>query len=346
MATALALLLGGGWYARNWVWTGNPVYPFAYEIFGGKNWSAEMARQYTEDQKKFGFGRSWEDLLAAPWRVSMTPLSLGVVYDSINEKPQPRVVGLPWWPIVNMPPGGAQTGMFETPGLAFSTVVGPVLLAFGLPVLLVRRKPWILGFLGWSFLFYGLFWFFTGQYVRYLIPAFALWCLPCGWMIERFFQSRALLKWTTGATLAAWCLFAPLVAGWNLRSSFGVIFGSETPDAYLSRTFRAYPGMRWASQNMPENARVAVYGEPRTFYLDRDYFWADDQHNNLIDYARVQTGGDLVKALRGQGATHVFWQEEGGVFGPPLEPMRDAIERGLLEQIFEARGARVYRVAH
>jgi hypothetical protein len=124
-----------------------------------------------------------------------------------------------------------------------------------------------------------------------------------------------------------------------------VISGSETPEAYLNRTFRAYPMMRRASQDMPENARIAVYGEPRTFYLDRDYFWADDQHNNLIDYARVQNGADLVVALRAQGATHVFWQEEGGVFGPPLEPMRNAIERGLLEQIFEARGVRVYRIA-
>jgi hypothetical protein len=32
----LALAIGGGWYVRNALWTGNPVFPFAYGVFGGK----------------------------------------------------------------------------------------------------------------------------------------------------------------------------------------------------------------------------------------------------------------------------------------------------------------------
>ncbi len=55
---ALALLLGGGWYVRNFVQTGNPVYPFAYSIFGGNNWDAQMAAQYETDQRAYGFGRT------------------------------------------------------------------------------------------------------------------------------------------------------------------------------------------------------------------------------------------------------------------------------------------------
>lgn len=34
------------WLARNAVFTGNPIYPFAYEIFGGAGWSAERASQW------------------------------------------------------------------------------------------------------------------------------------------------------------------------------------------------------------------------------------------------------------------------------------------------------------
>lgn len=344
-ATLLALVIGGGWYARNVAWTGNPVYPFAYEVFGGKNWSPEMARLYTEDQKKFGFGRGWEDLLAAPWRVAMTPVNVGVFQKSVGEKPVPYVAGMPWWPTSNLPPVAPHEGLFEVPGLAFSTVIGPALLAFGLPMIFVRRKPWLIGFLGWSFVFYGLFWFATGQYVRYLMPAFALWCLPCGWMADKFLRRSALLKYTAGTALVAWCLFAPLVTGNNARSSFGVIFGQETPDDYLTRTFVPYPAMRWASQNTPKAARFAIYGEPRDYYLDRDYFWADDPHNNLIDYARIHDGADFVKALRSLGATHVFSCDPPSFGGPPLGPMQDAIQRGLLQQLFEARGCRIYKIA-
>jgi 4-amino-4-deoxy-L-arabinose transferase-like glycosyltransferase len=35
-AGLLAGAIGAPWYIRNYLWTGNPVYPFAYEIFGGK----------------------------------------------------------------------------------------------------------------------------------------------------------------------------------------------------------------------------------------------------------------------------------------------------------------------
>jgi hypothetical protein len=36
----------GPWLVRNAVWTGNPVYPFAYGVFGGAAWSAEQDEQW------------------------------------------------------------------------------------------------------------------------------------------------------------------------------------------------------------------------------------------------------------------------------------------------------------
>ncbi|HEX8834281.1 MAG TPA: glycosyltransferase family 39 protein, partial [Abditibacteriaceae bacterium] len=73
---AIALVLGGGWYVRNFLWTGNPVFPFAYEVFGGKGWTAEMAKAYTRDQVEYGFGRGVLDWILLPWRLSMSPFNL------------------------------------------------------------------------------------------------------------------------------------------------------------------------------------------------------------------------------------------------------------------------------
>ncbi len=101
--------------------------------------------------------------------------------------------------------------------------------------------------------------------------------------------------------------------------------------------------MRRASTETPDKARFAVYGEPRTLYLERDYFWADDPHNNLIDYAKIKTGADFVKALKAQGATHIFWNTQPA-FGAPPPQMQDAITEGLLEFLFEEKGCRVYRI--
>lgn len=72
-AGLLAGVIGAPWYLRNYLWTGNPVYPFAYEIFGGKNWSQAQADAYRNDQLKFGLGREPAQLLLAPWNLSASP---------------------------------------------------------------------------------------------------------------------------------------------------------------------------------------------------------------------------------------------------------------------------------
>ena len=46
-SVALCMLLGGGmWYAKNWVLTGNPVYPLAANVLGGKSRTPERTEQW------------------------------------------------------------------------------------------------------------------------------------------------------------------------------------------------------------------------------------------------------------------------------------------------------------
>ncbi|HVF11241.1 MAG TPA: glycosyltransferase family 39 protein, partial [Abditibacteriaceae bacterium] len=219
----VALALGGGWYARNWHATGNPVFPFAYEIFGGRGWNLAMAQAYTADQAKFGFGRSFTDVLWLPWRLAMTPLNFG----------------RPFWPLSNVPVNNGTLGVFEVPvaDVLIQTVIGPALLACGAPLVLMRRKPPIIGFVLWSFVFCFAFWAVTGQYLRYLLPPFALLCLACGWGLEKYLARSALLKWTAALALTAWLVFTPALTLWNARGNLPVIMGRQTPDAYLSRIF-------------------------------------------------------------------------------------------------------------
>lgn len=40
---SIAVLCAAPWYLRTWINTGNPVYPFAYSLFGGAYWSAEAS---------------------------------------------------------------------------------------------------------------------------------------------------------------------------------------------------------------------------------------------------------------------------------------------------------------
>ena len=147
--------------------------------------------------------------------------------------------------------------------------------------------------------------------------------------------------------LVAWLAFVPALTAWRLRDVIPVALGQENPEVYLTRSFAGYAAQKWASENTPENAYFAIYGEPRNFYLKRKYFWADDAHNNLIDYSQIQNGAQLVAALKKLGATHVFWNTraaQNGGFGDAPPQMTDALERGLVSEIHEARGYRVLRI--
>ena len=63
----IAVLSGSPWYIKNLINTGNPVYPFAYEIFDGGEWSEENAQFYKAKAGEKGLPRSLKTFITAPW---------------------------------------------------------------------------------------------------------------------------------------------------------------------------------------------------------------------------------------------------------------------------------------
>jgi hypothetical protein len=56
----------GGWYIRNWLWTGNPVYPL---IFGGPGWDPLKNQILNDYVYSFGVGKNWLDFLLLPYNI-------------------------------------------------------------------------------------------------------------------------------------------------------------------------------------------------------------------------------------------------------------------------------------
>lgn len=346
-AVALMLVLGGGYYARNMAWTGSPVFPFAYEIFPARGWTPEMAREYVRDQAVFGFGRSPSDWALLPWRLSMTPLNVLAITPE-----GPRLYPQPLWPLSDAPgEDRAHNGFFGSRGDVLTTMLSPLLLALGAPVLLMRKPPvlraWMLA-VGLAWIFWGA----TGQYARYLLPALALWCAACGWCADRLLKSP--LRVGLALALGACCLASLALCALS-GPSWDVALGKRQPSEWLASTFRGWRAMDWINRQTPANDGVAVWGEPRCFYLDRPYFWADDPHNQLLDYSnpKLQDWPSLRTALKNLGARWVLWNVEaggnGGFGGLSKEEGSATRQTALLiEQNaslrFEERGYRVYQL--
>lgn len=312
MAGMVALVIGSPWYIKNYFYTGNPVYPFAYELFGGRNWSQANADAYRGDQLKFGLGREPYQLLLLPWNMTAHP---GVFADPLA-----------------VPVDGKYYYLGVSGAAYLAGLFVPV--ATGLPV--------GVGWLGGFALFNTLGWFYLMQQVRYLLPIYPLLAVMATARLDSGVRWLRTLFGTLLILQGAYCL-------WLFGQVYlpRVSEALHDREAYLRARIQPYAALEYLNQHTPPDAKIITYDEPRCFYLDREYIWGDPGHHRLIPYEQLNSASHLRATLSGMGFTHVlinrrFWPAE------PSEAWRlqieQAIREGMLELVFSAKGEEVYRI--
>ncbi len=312
LAGILALAIGAPWYLRNWYWTGNPVYPFAYSIFGGKQWSQEQADAYRNDQLRFGMGHEPAKLLLAPWNLTAHPA------------PFADPIGVPI---------GERAFLLPASGMGYLAGVG-VLVGAGVG----NGFGWLVGFVGLNL----LGWFVLMQQVRYMLFLFPVWGAVVGARLS------LIPKWQAGlfgGLLAVQGVFTL----WLLGSSYLPLVGLALSDreAFLMRRLQIYPAVRYLNTQTPTDARVILLDETRGYYLERPYLWGNAGHHRLIPYDDLADGRALTEWLLQNGYRYVLINR---LFTPQAEPERwralyyDAIQKGLLRLELAERQVEVYRI--
>lgn len=303
----LAALVCLPWYVKTFIYTGNPVYPFFYGLFGGRDWTAEMASVYAASQAHFGMGHDRLSFLLLPWNLAFYPERF---YDGPN------------------------------------LFIGPIFLV-SIPFLFFAkyRSRKLVGLLGFFVAYLGI-WFMLTHQSRYLVPGFAVLAVLVSAIVyedDRFQLARRALAFTFAGT----ALFGIFTLWPAIRSSLPVVFGSESRDEYLTRALDIYPAQQFMNKNLPADARVALMGDTRGFYLDRTYTWADWGHN--VEFTRRYTSADdLITYLKSRHISHVMINY--AIFpkrNKDTEPVYIAIEKGMLEQIYPSESVghvAVYRV--
>jgi hypothetical protein len=298
----LGLAVGSPWYIKTFLYSGNPVYPYFYQIFGGKYWTAEHAARYAADQAAFGLGKKPVDALLAPWKL-------------VNEA---LLVGQRPWIFTE----------YVQFGLAPTVVIGLVALLWIRPKLRYEAIEILMFGLG-----IGASWFVLMQQTRYLLPG--LPCAAVGCALA-FAGARKSFK-VTFAAVSVICLLWTLSLGIPLASDgWSTIVGEKSRQDQVTRRLGPLAQASfWINENTSRSAKVVLFDEVRGYYIDREVLWGEPNHaNELLPWKTYSDSVALATDLKRRGFTTILINtanrgaDKGSVSGGWRELVDGAINTG------------------
>lgn len=321
----VALAVAAPWYLKNFAFTGNPVYPF---VLNGRYWDDFRSAAYSETGTGIGFNPE-KFLQTGP------PSLTGPNQESCNidiAYLAKRLVTLPY---------DLTLGINDA---SRDGDTGPLFLIF-LPLIifyLTRRlgSGWqieINALLYFAFIQY-LFWtlgviFTAGLWQsRLLLPAFVALCPALAWMVENLtqfdhpkFSLHRQLYLVIGLVLLAG--MAIRIINWLPPQPWSYLFGNETKAQHLTRRLGShYLAMQAINDELPDDAVVTFWWEPRSYYCDREC-----RPDSILDsFGHLQyhyhDATSIARHLKDNGTSHIllfntgleFVLEDYGMEGKPL----------------------------
>jgi len=334
----VGLLVASPWYIKSWVITGNPVYPFAYSIFGGKQWSVQQAQWYRHYQLQLGPGElpPRQILASMPW------------YGRLFAGPrQPlRLLLAPFNVTLNPP---AFTDPVSAAAAVMFFAIGPLYLIFVPMLLFLPRRPGKLKVLLLLFGLLWVWWLYSMQQSRFLLPTLAILAPAGAYALHRCTQHKGVLRGTTLAVVMTWLVIILLIKAISLYTALPVVAGTVNQEQYLASSLEPYPVISYINSYTPPDAKVISYGEVRLFYLERDYLWGDPVYHRMIIYDTMTGPEDLLAAYNRLGITYVLYQPKLlnrlSAGREPVGPLlKAACVEGYLEELYVAPGIGYYHL--
>ncbi len=270
--TAVALVVASPWYLKNIAFTGNPVYPFCYKMFGGKYWNAFNAQRWMEHLRAQGLGyTNLKDYFKLPWVATIETRSLG---------------------------GGLIGPLFLIflPGFLFLRKWD-------------KNLRYLVVYGGCYFLFWALSQQFMRSLLP-LLPAVSI--VFAYLIIQLSQKGRVVSRiiiLVVGLTFCFNLFWIAIQSGYF--DSLKVVVGLESRDEYLSRQTSHYEVIRYANHKLSTEAKILFIGETRTYYCQRP-FVANTAFDTTVIVEWVHSSDDvpdLLKKLREERITHILYNK-------------------------------------
>lgn len=277
---AAAALVGGFWFAKNWVLLGNPMYPFLRSLFPAPGWSefnAEFFAYHAGIKGGLNAARqsplwyqAW-DLATLPFRLTFFPGS--------EDSHHPQNFGA--WPV------GA--------------------LWLSVAALFPLRRNWTLraAFLTAFSVFLFLLWALTYRDTRFLLPCLAALAPVAAKSLTDAAENRVFSKMLV---MAVFLYNLAFVTGLLLLpgkyAPWWVVGGSISEEEYLEEwsdfTRHTSQAFRFLEENADPADRVLLHGIDQPFYCPNRFIHADwFDTDPLVRWSwESETAGELLERLQ------------------------------------------------
>jgi hypothetical protein len=272
------VVLVAPWYLRSYVNTGNPIWPFAYNLFGGRNWDA-LGDEYHHQ------------VLYEVWTVGLPDNPIGLLQSFFVVLMRPEDLG----------GYGGGLGLPLLLGALFAAIVSRKAPRPVQQALLIAAGFWVLWFV------------LVSRQVRYLLPVAPLLALAAGWLIHalRDWLRRPTLQ---AVLLAAVVLLLARDLPWADADARGLtnsrwpyLSGAQSRSAFLDQQIDLMPLIRQANTTLPSDALILLLPfETRSYYLERDYIWGNLMSQRVIRFEQYRDAEALHTDLQALGVTHLI----------------------------------------
>lgn len=267
LAAAFVVVLP--WLIKAYVERGNPVFPVAYGVFGGRDFSAEQARRLVAWQAGMGRGRGLWDYVLLPYRISIEG---GFTYDYFAGRYLPFLLPLALLAAAFFRKGGR-------------------LVAFA----------WV-SLAAWAFGPQQL------RFLDGAVPAFAIAAAGTLAAADNLWASWARGIWRAAAGIAVVAFAIPFLIP-AIFSSFPrqAYLASEDQEGFLRRWAAFYLPQEFINEELPPDAKVLLLYYNETLYLERDaaYDSFPEASALLLAAEEGRSEAELYDLIRGWGVTHV-----------------------------------------
>lgn len=270
----IAGLIGIPWYLKNWLWAGNPIYPF---IFGGREWTTLRLDLLMTYLKSFGIGENILDLFLLPFNLYTQREAFGTFMMTID---MPSVL----FPLVFV-----SLFFWKNPQLKWIA-----LLAF------FRFILWALGSQQTRFLLP-------------LYPILSLLAASVIYVIANRFKPQSgrplvaygVIGGVLATTLAYQLIFIPIL------NPFRVVFGAESKASFLQSARYDYNAHRYIGEAIPSGSRVYQMWDGQAYYCEGKCLVDAEQGQWVHLITSEESIEEQVAALNDQGVTHLLLDIEG-----------------------------------